>query len=365
MSELKKTVLNDLHIELGAKMVPFANWNMPVQYPTGIIKEHNHTRNEVAIFDITHMGEFVVKGSNAADDLDKLMPRSVSLQKVGTCRYNFLLTDKGTVIDDLIIYRIKDDEFFIVVNAGTRDNDAKHIKAHLSDKTTFIDSSDDFVKIDLQGPKSPEVLIKLGLKKEEFPGYYKWTNCKIEGTSCILSRTGYTGERGFELYIDKENGVKIWNLLITQDNILSVGLGARDTLRLEMGYPLYGHEMNEDTTPIEAGFGKMFKLDTKREFIGKEALIESSKQPKKKLIAIEFDGRRAAREGSKVFFNEKEIGIVTSGAFSPSLNKAIALAMVDGSLNINQNDKIICPVGRKEIIGSVTTLPFYTKGSVK
>ncbi len=363
---LKNSPLLEEHLKLGARMVPFAGWNMPVQYSEGIIQEHKHTREQVSVFDICHMGEFRVSGKGSAKELDKLFPRNVVNQKIGSCRYNFLLTDQGTVIDDLIIYRIKEDEFFIVVNAGTKDNDAKYIKTMLPESILFQDESEETAKIDLQGPQSAEILINLGLNKDDLPNYYKWININIGGYKCLLSRTGYTGELGFELYISTQDAVNVWNLLLSQNNVKPAGLGARDTLRLEMGYPLYGHEMDIKTTPIEAGFGGMIKLDSDRSFCGKESLIKKEKQSNGKyLIGIEFDGRRAAREGAEILFNDNIVGTVTSGTFSPSLQKAIAFAYINLEDNISINDTIKCKVGRSEIVGKRVALPFYKKGSVR
>ncbi len=366
MSGLQETILVKEHIKANGRMVDFAGWNMPVQYSEGIIKEHNHTREFVSIFDICHMGELRVTGANAAEELDKLFPRSVSLQKVGICRYNFLLNSQGGVIDDLIIYRMSEEEFFIVVNAARINIDLKTLKENLSSKVTLVNKSAETAKIDLQGPKSYNTLLDLGIDKNDIPEYFKWSKVQINGIDCLISRTGYTGELGYEIYCNTNYAVKMWNLLLSQTDVKPAGLGARDTLRLEVGYPLYGHEMNEQTTPVDAGFGGMFKLDTKREFIGKKYLIESSNSKSgQQLIGIEFDGRRAAREGSEVFLDENKIGIVTSGAFSPSLSKAIAFAYIDKSTNLSIGDKVECSAGRAKIEGIISETPFYKNGSVR
>ena len=343
--------------------MPFAGWNMPVQYKEGIIAEHNHTRNHVSIFDIFHMGEFRIKGKNSAVVLDRILARPVADQKPGTCRYSFLLTEKGTVIDDLIVYRIDDDEFFIVVNAGTRDTDAARFKELLPKDVSFSDDSDATAKIDLQGPESADILVSLGLNKEVLPSYYRWIKTSISGIPCILSRTGYTGELGFEIYFQADKSETMWDILLEQKNVKPVGLGARDTLRLEMGYPLYGHELNLETTPVEAGFAQMLKLGEKRDFIGAEILRAS--QPKKKLVGIEIEGRRAAREGTSVFISGKESGKVSSGTFSPSLGKAIALAYVNGASEINIGTEVELVTDRFRINGKTASVPFYKNGTAR
>jgi aminomethyltransferase len=360
---LKITPLNSRHIQLGAKMVPFAGWDMPVQYKEGIIAEHNHTRTHVSIFDIFHMGEFRIKGKNSAVVLDRILARPVADQKPGTCRYSFLLTEKGTVIDDLIVYRIDEDEFFIVVNAGTRDTDSARFKELLPKDVSFSDDSDATAKIDLQGPESADILVSLGLNKEGLPSYYRWIKTSISGISCILSRTGYTGELGFEIYFPADKSETMWDILLEQKNVKPVGLGARDTLRLEMGYPLYGHELNLETTPVEAGFAQMLKLGEKRDFVGAEILRTS--QPKKRLVGIELEGRRVAREGTPVFISGKESGKVSSGTFSPSLGKAIALAYVNGASEINIGTEVELITDRFRIAGKTASIPFYKNGTAR
>ncbi len=360
---LKITPLNSRHVRLGAKMVPFAGWNMPVQYREGIIAEHIHTRTHVSIFDIFHMGEFRVRGKNSAIALDRILARPVTDQKPGTCRYNFLLTEKGTVIDDLIVYRIDNDEFFIVVNAGTRETDAARFRELLPEDVSFADESDATAKIDIQGPESADVLVSLGLDRESLPSYYRWIKTRISGIPCLLSRTGYTGELGFEIYFPADKSETMWDILLEQKNVKPVGLGARDTLRLEMGYPLYGHELNLETTPVEAGFAQMLKLGENRDFMGSEILRNS--QPAKRLVGIELDGRRAAREGTPVFISGKESGKVSSGTFSPSLGKAIALAYVNGESEIGAGTEVELVTDRFRINGKTASIPFYRNGTAR
>ena len=360
---LKTTPLNDKHFALGAKMVPFAGWLMPVQYAEGIIAEHRHTRTLASIFDIYHMGEFRVKGEGSAIALDRILARAVADQKPGTCRYNFLLNDKGTVIDDLIVYRIAENEFFIVVNAGTKDTDAARFRELLPENILFNDESAATAKIDLQGPESANVLEALGLKKESLPLYYRWMDTVINGIPCLLSRTGYTGELGFEIYFPAEKSAAMWDLLLNQKNVKPAGLGARDTLRLEMGYPLYGHELNLNTTPVEAGFSEILRLGDNRDFIGAGVLRNS--QPKKRLVGIELDGRRAAREGTNVIIDGKLAGTVSSGAFSPSLEKAVAMAFISEEFKISEGMGLELATERFKVSGKIVSVPFYKNATAR
>lgn len=360
---VKDTPLCQNHLDLGARMVPFAGWNMPVQYPEGIIAEHMHTRNHVSLFDICHMGEFRLSGAGLTEALDNIFPRLVSSMKVGSCRYNFLLTDQGTVIDDLIIYRLAEEEFYIVVNAGSKDADFARLTGLLPIGISIIDESEMTAKLDLQGPESADVLADLGLDKASLPGYYKWIATELKGEPVLLSRTGYTGELGFELYFAADKASEIWNLLLANPKVKPAGLGARDTLRLEMGYPLYGHEMDTETSPVEAGFGGMLKISEDRKFPGVDVL--RNPQPSKQLAGVEIEGRRAAREGAEVSIDGKPVGKVTSGTFSPSLSKAIALVYFNADISVDPGMQVNLAAGRSTISGTVTNLPFYKESSVR
>ncbi len=362
---LKSTPLLEEHLKLGAKMVPFSGWNMPVQYSEGILAEHKHTREEASLFDICHMGEFVVRGVGAGLALDSILARPVADQPVGVCRYNFLLAEDGGVIDDLIVYHMGADEFFIVVNAGTREGDAAEFRRLLPGSLKFDDQSDSIAKLDLQGPKSAEVLVKLGLKLADLPEYYHWSRADFGDVSCLISRTGYTGELGYELYFKATKAAKLWNLLLSVPPVKPAGLGARDTLRLEMGYPLYGHELNRQTTPVEAGFGKMLKLEIDRSFQGSAALRSSP--PGKLLIGLELDGRRAAREGSSIMIGSSLVGKVTSGAFGPSIGKAVAMGYVDSGFEDQAfpGASVEVDTGRGRIKAFVSPLPFHKAGTAR
>lgn len=363
---VQATPLKTEHVKLGARMVPFAGWEMPVQYAEGILAEHKHCRTQASLFDICHMGEFRIKGERAAADLDRIFARSVLDQPIYVARYSFLLNEAGCVQDDLLVYRLAEDEFYIVVNAGPRASDAAWIKARLSEGVSFTDESEQTAKLDLQGPKSAEVLGRLGVALEQLPGYYKCTFVTIGGVKMMLSRTGYTGELGFELYFDASKALDIWNLILKDPVVKPCGLGARDTLRLEVGYPLYGHEMDLNTTPIEAGFGPMLKLATRTPFVGSGVLCDSEKsKPKRQLIGLVLDSKRAAREGAEIVYKGEVIGKVTSGVYAPSLDRAIAMGYIDSSIELPLQTEVNLRVGRTELPAKVSASPFYSEGTVR
>jgi aminomethyltransferase len=361
---LQVTPLAACHRRLGARMVPFAGWEMPVQYPEGILAEHHHTRRQASLFDICHMGEFRVLGEGVAAALDRIFPRPVLDQPVGACRYNFLLTETGTVIDDLIVYRLAENEFYIVVNAGNRADDAACLRQRLPSGIAFHDESAATAKLDLQGPESAAVLARVGLPAAALPGYYRWRQVAIAGVPVLLSRTGYTGELGFELYFPATEAEHLWTRLLAVDPVKPAGLGARDTLRLEVGYPLHGHEMDTDTTPVEAGFGALIPLaDLSRDFHGAKALRNSP--PRRRLVGIEFAGRRAARAGAPVLQADRAIGKICSGTFSPSLEKAIALAYIDAASVPPPGAEVTSEAGRQRLPGRIVETPFYRGGTVR
>lgn len=361
---LLETPLARIHEQSGAKMTPFAGWNMPVQYADGILAEHAQCRTRAAIFDICHMGELMVTGVNAARELDRLLARPVLDQKIGSCRYNFILNDNGCVKDDLIVYRERESVFMLVVNAGPTKSDAAWLTAHLKDGVTLVNASDDYAKVDLQGPKSADVMNRLGFPPESLPAYYHFKSLDFNKMPLIISRTGYTGELGFELYLPACEAVSFWNRLRQDPDVKPAGLGARDTLRLEMGYPLYGHEMDESVTPIEAGYAPILKLQQPRTFIGGDALRNPANNTRT-LLGFRLDSRRAARHGAEVIVDGIVVGHVTSGAIAPSLGYAIALGLVDASAALSPGARVTLKSGTAELLATVTTLPFYTKGTAR
>ena len=364
---MQTTPLAETHTRLGARMVEFGGWLMPIQYPAGILAEHRHTREQASLFDTCHMGEFRVTGTGAADALDALLPRRASDQPVGACRYNFLLTDAGGVVDDLLVYRLAAEEFLLVVNAGTCADDAAWLRERLPAGVAFTDESASWGKLDLQGPASFQVLARLGVATSALPPYYHWTRLRLCGLDLLLSRTGYTGERGVELYVAREAVTRLWDAISADPAVKPAGLGARDTLRLEMGYPLYGHELNRETTPVEAGFGGLLDLQGQgHDFVGRAALLRT---PQRRLVGLQLDGRRAARAGMNILdaAGQHTVGRITSGAFAPSLGVAVALGYVDGSEGLPMGSRLrIGEAGGEAMLtASVTKLPFYRGGTAR
>lgn len=364
MGALKNTPLLDEHLALDAKMVPFAGWNMPVQYPGGILAEHKHTRTRCSIFDISHMGEFRVAGAGAAAALDRALARATSDLKIGSCRYNFLLNEAGGVLDDLIVYRMDEEDFFIVVNAGNIASDFAAFTARMPETLELRDLSDDLAKFDLQGPEAAAVLAKLGLDPVKLPGYYRHTMAEVGGVRCILSRTGYTGELGFELYFRAEAAPELWKLFLATSPVAPAGLGARDTLRLEMCYALYGHELDDKRTPFDCGQGALVKLDDGRDFVGKSALLAG--KPARQLRPVKLDSRRAARAGARVFASDgREVGRVTSGAFCPTLGAAAALCDLDAAFPCPEGTLLELETGSVTTPGKVVSAPFVAETSLR
>ncbi|MCJ2163831.1 MULTISPECIES: glycine cleavage system aminomethyltransferase GcvT [unclassified Pseudodesulfovibrio] len=357
MKTLATTPLSGWHRENGAKMAPFAGFDMPVQYK-GIIIEHNHTRNKAGIFDICHMGEFKLSGSGSKDGLNKIVSHDLNTLAPGKCRYGFLLNQSGGIKDDLIIYCLAEDEYMLVVNGACRQKDFDQIQANLPDGLEFTDISDETGKIDVQGPESLAVLNDLLGTSWNHLKYFSFEKTDCAGFPMIVSRTGYTGELGYELYLPADKALEIWKKLAADERVEPVGLGARDTLRLEIGYPLYGQDLDEDHTPRESGGGFFLKKETN--YIGKSGLDKV----RESLIALSIEGRRTARHNDEVLLpNGERTGIVTSGSFAPSLGHCIALAYVRAE--DEDKDSFIVKTARTEIVAKKAALPFYKDGTAR
>lgn len=354
---MKQTPLYAQHIKLGARMGEFGGWDMPIQY-AGILQEHEQTRGNASVFDICHMGEFALSGPTAVIDLEKLLTCNVKTLEIGQVRYGFMLNDDGGVIDDLTCYRMGVDRYMLVVNAGTAEKDAEWIKSHTSTNTQFVDLSSSMAKLDVQGPKSREVLEQvLGTGLPDL-GYFRF----FEHNDWLISRTGYTGEWGYEIYLPPEAVVEFWNNLLEHDLCEPGGLGARDTLRLEMGYPLYGHELSESRTPVSFSRGAF--IDMGKEFIGKENVQADLADPEELLVGLRFDSKRAAREHAKVYYKGVEVGEVTSGSVAPSLGVAVAMALVEADFAEPDRELQVETRG-KQFPATVVELPFYHKGTAR
>ncbi|MFH1395223.1 MAG: glycine cleavage system aminomethyltransferase GcvT [Candidatus Omnitrophota bacterium] len=356
---LKNTPLYHKHIELGAKMVPFSGWNMPVQY-TSIIDEHIHTRTKAGLFDIFHMGEFFLKGPAAAEELEKLVTCRIDNMPIGKCRYGFMLNEKGGIIDDLIVFKISSEEFKLVVNAGTIDKDKEWIKSRISSEDLFADESEKIAKLDIQGPLSAVIVDNLfknsvtqGLKR------YWFKYADFLGMKVLLSRTGYTGELGYELFFPVSFAETIWDMILGFDEIKPIGLGARDTLRMEMGYSLYGNDIDENHSPFEANLGKFVFME--KDFIGKDALLKQKEQGFSRILkGFVCEGRRSARSHFKVVSDETVVGEVTSGSFSPCLKKGIGLCYIEKAF-ADEGTPVILTDGKIAINTEIKDIPVFKK----
>ena len=356
---LQQTCLHNLHLEQGARMAAFGGFDMPIQY-TGIIPEHLAARTGAALFDTCHMGSFRISGPDALSDLELLVSCDVASLPAGRCRYGLMCNEEGGVLDDLLVYRLGDDEFLLVVNASTRRQDAAWIKAHQSPSTQVEDCFSKVAKLDLQGPASPRIMNRLveGLTD---PGYYGFTSVRYHGEEVRISRTGYTGEIGFELYLTPASARRFWREAQALGAV-AAGLGARDTLRLEMGMPLYGHELCPTRNAAQTGFTRA--IASAKTFSGAYAIRRPDAAPQR-LCGIRLGGRRAARHGDTVITAAGQtIGCVTSGSFAPSLGCAIALAYVD-SAQATAGTPLQIHTERADLPGQVVTLPFHTGATAR
>jgi aminomethyltransferase len=329
MSEPEKTLpLDDWHRARGARMVPFAGYKMPVQYE-GIIAEHLWTRNSAGLFDVSHMGQLLVAGPGAEKGLETLLPADLALLKDGRLRYSLLLNEEGGIIDDLMVTR-RDDHFYMVVNGATKDGDIEYLQARLP-RTVVLDHMKEQALLALQGPKAVDALARLVPGVEEL-GFMTGAAFEIGGARAWISRSGYTGEDGFEISIQGRDAAMVADLLAAQEEVKPIGLGARDSLRLEAGLPLYGHDLGHDTTPVEADL--VFALSKRRRegggFAGWHRIMrELAEGPIRKRVGLAIEGRQPVREGAMMIDAEgNEVGKVTSGGFSPSLEAPIAMAYV-------------------------------------
>ncbi|MFA5199797.1 MAG: glycine cleavage system aminomethyltransferase GcvT [Candidatus Omnitrophota bacterium] len=352
-----KTPFYDIHLSLGAKIAPFGGWLMPIQYQ-GILGEHLHTRQAVSVFDICHMGEFLLEADPVESGLDRILTQNIISMPVGSCRYGFMLNDKAGVLDDLVVYRINENKWMLVVNAATTFCDYKHLEKNLSGASRLEDISDKTGKLDVQGPLSLEVLKNIFGKQIESLNYYTFAKFSFEKEDCIISRTGYTGELGYEIYIANEYAKKLWNLLLKDERVKPAGLGCRDTLRLEMSYPLYGQDIDVNHSPLAAGLSKF--VDFNKNFIGREAILkERDSGSLERLICFKADSRRSPRHGFTIFDRDKPIGMVTSGSFSPSLSAGIGMGYVSGDYPVGS--RLLIKDNSIEIPVKVVKKPFLIK----
>ena len=361
---LKKTPLNAAHRALGGKMVDFGGWEMPVQYPAGVIEEHIATRTRAGLFDVSHMGEIWVEGPDAIPFVNRITTNDVTKLVDGQAHYSALPNEDGGVVDDLLVYRFADDRLLLVVNAGTTDKDWEWINKNKGDENISLrNASSDYCQIAIQGPKAVEILQELTETDLAPIGYYHFTEGKVDGVDAIISRTGYTGEDGFEVYAAADRAEQLWNKLLEtgkEHGILPCGLAARNTLRLESAMSLYGHELSDEISTLEANLGWITKLQ-KGDFIGRDqiaALKESGLT--RKLIGFEMKEPGIARDGFDIYVGDEKVGVVTSGSPAPFLKKNIGLAFLPPEFaNVGQEIRI--DVRGKRLAAEVVPTPFYKR----
>ena len=364
---VKKTPFYNIHKEKGAKILPFAGYEMPIQYKNGIVHEHKKVRDSVGMFDLSHMGEFIVKGPKALEFLQKTTINDVSALVDGQVQYSNMCYPDGGIVDDLLVYR-DEDFYYLVVNASNLDKDFEWLKSNLIDGMELINVSDDTALIGVQGPRAEVVVQKLIKDDLSTLVYYHFIHSEIDGVPALISRTGYTGEDGFEIYFtDLGRAEKLWDKVEKageEFEIEPIGLGARDTLRLEMKYPLYGNDIDKDTNPLEAGLRWAVKFE-KGDFIGKEVL-ERVKLEKiqRKLIPFVMDGKGIPRPHFKILKDGKEIGEVRSGTMSPSLGVGIGTGYVHRDY-MKSGNKIEIDIRGKMFPATVIKPPFYKEGTIK
>lgn len=363
IDKMKSTALTQKHVNLGAKMAQFAGYNMPISY-AGIKDEHATVREGVGVFDVSHMGEFILKGKGALNLIQRITSNDASTLKPGQAQYSCFPNKSGGIVDDLIVYHLEDDNYMLVVNASNIKKDWSWVEAHNTEGVDIVNISDDTSLLAVQGPKATEALKSLTDVDLSAIPFYHFTKGKFAGIDNVLiSATGYTGSGGFEIYFNNEHADIIWEKIFEagkEFNIQPCGLGARDTLRLEMGYCLYGHEIDDNTSPIEAGLSWITKTDKEIPFNSQEIFKEEKKNGvERKLVALELLERGIARQGYAIVDeNGDEIGIVTSGTMSPSTNKSIAMAYVPKKLS-KLGSTVTIQIRNKTVEAKVVKLPFY------
>ncbi|MBI3522562.1 MAG: glycine cleavage system aminomethyltransferase GcvT [Chloroflexi bacterium] len=368
MSDLLRTPLYDEHRALGGKMVPFAGYEMPIQYPAGIIAEHRAVRGAAGLFDLSHMGEFFFRGPQAGSALDQLVSSDISGLSVGQARYGLLCNERGTIVDDVIVYRLYPDEYMVVVNASNIAKDRSHVQERLATDVEFEDRSLETALIAIQGPRASVILssvtdLEVREASIEALPTFGVTSARVAGTRATVARTGYTGEDGFEVFVDAERAIGPWTRLLAAGASLGlspIGLGARDTLRLEARLSLYGNEIDETTNPIEAGLGWTCRLD--KDFVGRDAIRAFKEaKPLRRIAGLVVDGG-VARHGHQVTSGGEHVGEVTSGTFGPTVQANIALAYVSAPLAVI-GTQLGVRIRDRDVPAKVVRTPFYKRST--
>lgn len=359
---MKRTPLYENHVKLGGKMIDFGGWELPVQYE-GIIKEHNQVRHNAGLFDVSHMGEVTVRGAGAQEFIQSLITNDISQLADFQAMYSPMCYPDGGTVDDIIVYRISGDDFLIVVNAANTDKDFEWMKQNKNEGTELSNVSDSYAQLALQGPKAQQILQKLtdfDLSSLKFFRFAR--DLSVAGVPAIVSRSGYTGEDGFELYVNAQRASQLWDAILAagkDEGAVPAGLGARDTLRFEAALPLYGHELTKDISPLEAGLNRFVKLE-KEKFNGKEALQKQSANLQRLLVGFELVDPGVARNGFEVYSGDRCIGFVTSGSYSPTLEKNLGLALVETAFS-PEGTGVEIAIRNKKARAVVVKKPFYSK----
>jgi len=358
---LKKTPLYEEHLKLKAKMVEFHGWLLPLQY-SGILAEHNAVRNAAGLFDVSHMGEISVKGEGSEASLQRILTNDISAMRPGRALYSPMCYPDGGIVDDLLVYKLDGESYILVVNAANVERDRQWLLLHASG-AEIEDVSDRYAQLALQGPNSLEILQRLTPQPLNGIGFFRFkSNVSIGSASALLSRTGYTGEDGFEIYLDAAEAPTLWRRLLDAGSSLGLvpaGLGARDTLRFEACLPLYGNELSEKVTPLEAGLDRFVKFN--KDFIGKEALwAQKEGGVKRRIAGLELLDPGVPRQGYEVRADGKAVGVVTSGNFAPYLKKYLALALLNSDFS-REGQKLLVSIRSKEHRATVVPTPFYRR----
>ncbi|MGG0716521.1 glycine cleavage system aminomethyltransferase GcvT [Robertmurraya massiliosenegalensis] len=365
MSELKRTPLFEVYKQYGGKTIDFGGWDLPVQF-SSIKEEHEAVRTKAGLFDVSHMGEIEVKGPGSLSYLQKMMTNDISKLGAGGAQYTAMCYVNGGTVDDLLVYKLGEDDYLLVVNAANIAKDFAWLEKHVDEEeVTLKNISENMAQLALQGPIAEKVLQKLTDEDLSNIGFFKFQlEVEVAGKKTLISRTGYTGEDGFEIYCASEDAIEIWNEILSvgkDDGVLPCGLGARDTLRFEATLALYGQELSPEISPLEAGIGFAVKLNKETDFLGKEAL-KSQKESgvPRKLVGIEMIERGIARHGYPVYINDRKIGDVTTGTQSPTLKKNIGLALIDSEFSALETE-VEVEIRGKKVKAKVIPTPFYKR----
>jgi len=362
---VKRTPLYSLHRRLGARMTEFGGFEMPLSY-RGIIEEHRAVRSAAGIFDLSHMGEFELHGSSALAVLEHTLTNSANRLDDGQAQYTLMCAEDGGTLDDLILYRLEPDRYMLCVNAANIEPDREWLLRQCCPGAELVDVSEDIGLIAVQGPEAVQILSQVSRVPLGAIRRFHAQHADVAGYSCLVARTGYTGEDGFEIFIAAQYAAALFEALLnsgTQNGLMPCGLGARDTLRMEAGLALYGHELNRDLSPLEAGLAPFVKFG--RGFIGETALTaQRNEGPRRQLVGIQTDdGKSIARQGYKLIQDWNEIGVVTSGTFAPSFNRPLAIGLVSSAANLKPGDPLTLEIRKRMVLATIVSLPFYRRKS--